>query len=287
MTSPSYTYTGTDAATIDAIIQRQREEADREYQLNKDKLDNEYRVALMNARTNADVMKANRDYQEGQVQIARDRLQFDKETQAQEFGLKQAKLGYDLINTQAQLSGPANYFKAAENARGVSGQAGTSTFLTALQNNARLAGYGAQAGTPTKESLGTLTAKLTGDYGSSGGGTGQVTNYQNGGGGGTGQTLPASGGATATAAGTGTGTAAGSDSWGAYQTNSQNYSNQIGQIGQAGAHKLASGQLEQLTPTELSLFKAGLADQGFDPETFLTQYNRSRVGQTIGLNRAA
>ncbi len=142
---------------------------DLNYEIQKRTIDNNYKVAMMNARTQQDQQRAQQAYNEAQVQLATERLQFDRETQAQNFGLNQAKLGYDLVGTAAQLRGPANHFQAAEYSRGVAGNPQTSTFLSALQNNNRMAGFGAQAGLPAPETLGSLTAKLNGDQS---GGTG-------------------------------------------------------------------------------------------------------------------
>lgn len=119
-------------------------------------------------------------YQDAQAQNIADRLAFDRENAAADraqresefartFGLNQARLGYDLIGTAANLRGPSNYFQASNYARGVAAQPGTSTFLSALQNNTRLADFGRQAGAPDAETLGSLTAKLGGGGANPGG----------------------------------------------------------------------------------------------------------------------
>lgn len=149
--------------TLSEVIGRMRQEADRAYGLQKQQLDNSYKVDLMNARTAQDVARANAKYQQGQLALAREQLQFDREVQAQEFGLKQAGLGYNLLEMGANLRGPANVFQAAEFNRGVSSMPQTSTFLSALQNNARLPGFTAQGGLPAPETLNTLMAKMGGD----------------------------------------------------------------------------------------------------------------------------
>lgn len=157
----------------DVYLARQQEVQDREYQLQKDRLKQEYTTAMRNARTNQDRERAAARYNEGQLRLSEDRLKFDRDTQAQEFGLKQARLGYDLIGTAAQLRGPANFYQASEYSRGVSQMPQTSTFLSALQSNARMAGYGAQGGLPERETLDTLTAKLGGGTGLQNGAPGE------------------------------------------------------------------------------------------------------------------
>lgn len=244
-------YTPQDAATVSAAIERQREIADRDYDLRKKQAKREYETALMSARTAQDVQAANERYQDAQAEIARDRLAFDRDVQAQnlawerekfgqQFGLQQAELGYNLLGQAAQLRGPANYYQASEYARGISSMPQTSTFLSALQNNNRLSDFGAQGGLPERETLGTLSAKL-------GGGTG----LQNG------------------------------------APSEDATLGQIGNIAAKGAHQLGAGALEQLTPTELGLFTSGLDRLGIDKDTFLSQYRRSRVGQSYANAAAA
>jgi hypothetical protein len=268
-------YTAADAESVSQVIARMRQEMDREYGLNKRKLDNEYRTALMNARTSRDVAEANRKYQEGQLQLARDRLAFDKEVQAQEFGLKQANLGYSLVGTLANLRGPADHFQASNYARGVSNQPGTSTFLSALQNNARLSGFGAQQGHPDADNYGTLTQKLTGTYQSATGGT---TNAS---------------GQSATTGAMGQGNIVDGTVTAASSTPASGQSSDDARLGQIrnlytqGAHKLNAGALEQLTPSEMGLLKSGIDANGGDWTTFLDTYRRSRVGQNVGMSRAA
>ena len=229
-------------------------------QRQKEQIQNQYKIALMNARNQNEVAEANRKYQEAQVQLARDRLQFEREQQAQEFGLKQANLGYNLIGTLAQLRGPSNYFAASNLARNTAAQPGTSTFLNALQNNSRLAGFGAQAGAPQAETYNTLTAKLTGQDTGTGAGGGAATTGQAG--------------------------VAGSLTTGGRNAEDNAYLNQIHGIAARGAHRLSAGTFEQLSPTEQQLFLSGLetADENgnaYDAATFLDQYRRSRIGQSV------
>lgn len=224
---------------------------------NAQSIKNQYQVAMRNAKSEEERNAITKWYNEQQVELAK------------------AKLGYDLLSTQASLKGPADYVQAANYARGVSNSGGAG-FLSALQGNVRMAGYGAQQGTPDAESLDTLTSKLTGSYSA---GTGGTTNASgtNGYRDSTGTT--ATTGGTTAAATTDTGT---QSSDGSYFSNAANLKQQAGNIYAAGAHKLTSGSLEQLTPTELALLKSGIDASGGDYSTFLDQYRKSRVGQTIG-----
>lgn len=244
-------------------IAEQKREADRTYKLNKAKLDQDYKIAKQNARTAQERNQIDRWYNEQQVQIAQQRLaeegrqfdqrlSFDREVQAQNLGLNQARLGYDVLGMQAQLRGPEDYFAASNYARGVAAQPGTATFLNALRDNSHLAAFGAQAGAPDAVSVNSLSAKLGGP-----------------------NIIPGTGAATPTST-----------------SGVDDLHRQIQQIGLAGAHKLGAGALERLTDTELKLLQGGLGTAGpdgkaFDVPTFMQQYARSRIGQSLGNVRAA
>ena len=195
-----------------------------------------YKINMANARTQRDQMKATREYQQGQLQNLRDRLAFDREKQAQDLGLQQATLGYNVVKTMADYQRPEDYFKEAEYARGVAGNPNTSTFLSALQNNQRMAGFNARGGAAVPAGADGMMAKLTGTAGAG---------------------------------------------------NENNYLAQIGNIAVKGPHQLGAGALEQLTDTERKLFTAGLSKLGYDPDTFLSGYARSRIGNRAGSALAA
>jgi hypothetical protein len=48
-------------------------------------------------------------------------------------------------------------------------------------------------------------------------------------------------------------------------------------IFQAGAHKLAPGTMEAMTPTEKGLFQSAANASGINPDDFEAQYRRSRL----------
>lgn len=223
------------------IQQQQQQQADREYQLNRDKLDQDYKTAKLNAKTARERNEIDKWYNQQQVKIAQDRLAFEQDSFNKTHGLNQAKLGADLVGTLANLSGPANYFKAADYARGISSMPQTAGFLSALRDNTGLTAFGQQGGIPEAESYGSLLGKL-------------------GGGNGAGGTLADTGAAGWTPDGNNLATIAG--------------------IGARGAHKLGAGSLESLTDTERKLFTAGLGEAGLDANTFLDQYARSRIGNS-------
>lgn len=247
--------------------------ADEKYALDKQKAKQEYETALSGARTAADVARANARYQDAQAQNARERLafdrdkeaarlafdrestaarlDFDKQTQAQNFGLNQAKLGYDVLGEAAKMRGADDYFQASNYARGVANDPNSSTFLTALKNNVKLPDFGAQYGAPDAYTLGSLSTKLGTPLGAG---------------------------------------AAGAGAPGA-QSNADAYLRQIHSLGDAGAHTIGAGGLEQLSPDELGLLKSGLEapldGKAFNWNTFIDSYKKSRIGQGIGANNAA
>lgn len=244
-------------------LAEQKRQADRDYGLKKRELDQQYQISQQNARTAKERNEIDKWYNQQQVQLAQQRLSeegrqfdqrlaFDKQTQAENLGLNQAKLGYDVLGMQAQLRGPQDYFQASELARGVAAQPGTATFLNALKNNAHLVGYGEQAGIPDKVSVNSLAAKLGGP-----------------------QIIP------------GTGAAAASTSGGGPLSNEDANLGAIRNLYAAGAHKLGAGSLERLTDTELKLLQSGIGASGGDLGTFMDQYRRSRIGQNVGNMRAA
>ena len=225
---------------------RQNQLTQKNYENQAREIEQNHKVALMGARTAQDVAAADQEYKRAQVQLARETLTFNRESFAQTFGegqrqfdvntgLAQAGLGMRGVETAASLRGPEDYFVAADYARGFSQMPGSSGFLSALQNNTRLADFGKQGGVPQPETMDSLTAKLQG------GGN----------------------------------------------PNTGSYLAQIGNVAAKGAHQVGAGVLEQFSPTESKLFTAGLSELGYDPETFLSQHRRSRIGQTFSGSRAA
>jgi hypothetical protein len=122
--------------------------------------------------------KVDKWYKEAQIQLARetlieDRRQFDAkfgEDQRQfnaTFGEDQrqfnASTGLDVLKTGASLSGPENYFEAADFARGVQQRGDVPKFLEDLRSTgAPELATGPYSQQPTPLTLGSLTARLTG-----------------------------------------------------------------------------------------------------------------------------
>lgn len=289
---------------INNQIQQQQQQADRDYGLKKQGLDQQYSLAKMQARSQQERNQIDREYQQAQVQLARDRLAQDAQQFSQNLGQRQhefdvnagfnqrdfgqhqhefdigqgnnvrdfgqrqyefganlgenqrqfnTQTGYNLLNMQANLRGPANYFQASNLAHNVAGDPNSATFLDALRSNTHLPGFSAQGGVPDAVSLNSLAAQQ-GNVPMMAGGA--MAEYQQG------------QGAQATAA-------------------EDPRLAQIRGIYAAGAHKLAPGALEQMTPTERGLFGSGIDAIGGDQDTFLDQYRRSRVGQRLGMAAAA
>lgn len=246
------TYNGVDmTAYLENVRKQNQDNADREYGLRKQQLDHEYQTARLTAKTAQERNAIDQQYQQANIKLAQDRLAEEHRQFDQTFGENQRQYntttGYNLMKTLADLRGPANYFQASNYARNIGGNPNTAGFLDALQNGARLSGFGAQAGLPDAETGATLLNKL----------------------GAQGQTRP------------------GADGSGGGYGNDNNYMAQIGNIAAKGAGQLAPGALENLTQTERDLFGSGLDNLGIDKNTFLDQYARSRFGQGFGSSRAA
>ena len=155
--------TAANAQMLEAYFAEERRRWDANYGQKQSELDRQYDLGKRTART-AEASQALDDwYKRESAGLARERLKQDQYEFEQTNSLNQAKLGYDLIGTAAQLRGPDNYFQAANYARGVSGNPQTATFLSALQNNTRMADYGMQGGQPDPVTVGSLSAKLLGN----------------------------------------------------------------------------------------------------------------------------
>lgn len=247
--------------------EEQRRQFDQDYGLKKQQLDQQYAIARQQAKSASERNALDKWYQQQQVQLAQDRLAMEDRQFNMNFGEQQRQfntnLGYNLLNSLSQLHGPSDYFAASNLARGVAAQPGSAVFLNALRDNIKLPGFGAQAGAPTAETGNTLMAKLSGQP-VSGGTTFGAANAA---------------GLSPSLAGTGSGARDAANS----------YVNQIHALAARGGQGIGAGVLEQLSPDEFDLFKAGLEapdEQGnaYSAPAFLDQWRRSRIGQSVGSN---
>ncbi len=150
------------AAALEAYYAEERRRWDATYQQNQTRLDRDYEIQRQNAETAEEAAALDKWYKRESAALARERLREDKYQFEQTHALNQAKLGYDLVGTLAQMRGPDNYFQAANYARGVSGNPQTATFLTALQNNTGMSDFNAQGGLPDPVSYNSMVGRLTG-----------------------------------------------------------------------------------------------------------------------------
>ena len=141
-------------------------------------IDQTYQVAMMNARTTQEQAQLTREYQRAQVDLAKSRLAFDERASERDFGQRQREFGVNtglaqaglakgMIDTAANLSGPANVFEAYDLNRGYGSMQETPAFLSALRNNTALRAFGAQGGAPDPKTLDSLMAKMSPGYASS------------------------------------------------------------------------------------------------------------------------
>lgn len=229
------------AAAVEASNAQMRDDNDRNYKLKKNEVEQQYKIAKLNAKTQRERNEIDRWYNQQQVQLAQERLAQDKYEFEQEHALNKGRLGYDVLNMAAQLRGPENYFQAANFARGVADDPNSAGFLNALKDNIGQRSYGAQYSVPDPVTLNSLASSL---------GT------------------PFETGAVQPGALSPGNTAAADDT----------RLNQIRGLYAGGAHKLGAGALEGLTADEFKLLQSGIDAIGGSGATFLDQYRRSRVG---------
>lgn len=187
--------------------------------------------------------RSNTNYQNAQAQNIRDRLNFDRENAAADRAQRESEFGRTFGLNQAQLG--YNLLKT-----GVDYHNNPADYFNEAEWTRGVAGN-----PQTSTFLSALQSNTRLPSFVARGSPAEVADL---------------GGLTAKLAGGGT------------TDNSGNYLAQIGNIGAKGPQQLGAGALEQLTPTERSLFTGGLAKLGYDPTTFLAGYGRSRIGQGIG-----
>lgn len=176
----------TSAAAFESAIGRSVRESDRDYDLRKDALKLKRQELL---EIGIPAAKVDKWYKEQSIQLARDELiedrrqfdlshgenvrQFDlgfgesqrqfNETLGEDRRQFNAGTALDVLKTGASLSGPENYFEAADFSRGVQQRGELPKFLEDLRSTgaAGLA-TGPYTQQPTPLTLGSLTARLTG-----------------------------------------------------------------------------------------------------------------------------
>lgn len=148
------------AQALEAYYAEERRRWDANYSQKQTQLDRDYQLAQRTAKNADEKLALDKWYQEQSIGLAKERL-------AQDQRQFEATTGLDMLKTASSLRGPENYYQAAEYARGVSQMPQSATFLNSLANQTRMADYGAQGGLPNPETMGTLSAKLTGQGGTS------------------------------------------------------------------------------------------------------------------------
>lgn len=143
--------TDTDAANAE-----QQRRYNEEFGLRKKQLDQNYALALRNAKTQEEATRLNREYQRAQLQLAREQFEFNK-------GMEQSKLGLDYLKTQVDYqNSPDNYFKLMDLRAGASQRQDVPIFLQNLFSNVQAPAWQTPGGTPTPGSVQAGAAALTG-----------------------------------------------------------------------------------------------------------------------------
>lgn len=120
---------------------------DLNYELQKKQIDNQYQIAIRNAKTAEEAQRIQKWYQEQQVRLA------------------ESRLGLDYLTTAAQMRGPGDWAQFSDFLRGASQRQDVPVFVQALQNNTRMPAFQAAGGQPTPASADALLAQMTGQGG--------------------------------------------------------------------------------------------------------------------------
>jgi hypothetical protein len=224
----------------------QRRQADQDYGLKKQQLDQQYAIAKMNAKSASERNALDKWYQQQQVQLAQDRLAMEDRQFNQTFGENQRQFntttGLNALNTLSQLRGPNNYFQSSNFARGFADLPGSAGFLDAVRNNVKLPGFVGPSGSPDAVTGNSLLARL--------------------------------GGGTATA---GNGGASSNDA-----LLGQIHAIGAAGGGKIGAGVLESLSTDELGLLQSGLEAPDSQGKAFSWPTFLEQVRQSRIGQSVG-----
>lgn len=218
-------------------------------------------------------------------ELGRGRLGLDTELGRGRLEVERGGLGLQAVSEAAKMGGPENYFQYLDYLGGARQLPGMANWLGALQGNApQLAFTAPGAQRPAAQSFGGMIGLLGGSTapGTSGGGG------------------AASGGTTGT---TGGSTASGTDPQAAaaaavvkasppstmagYSPDDIRALDVIQGIYGAGAHTMAPGVYESMSPAQKALFASGGRKTGHDPREFLAAHEQSRIGQAASQSRLA
>lgn len=289
---------GEDTRRFDLTFEQQQDEARRSNRLQRDKLEQDYRIAKLSARNqeeaNAiDRWKAEKDYEldTQRVQIEQGRLNLDTELGRGRLDLERGAQGLDLLRTDVDLrSSIRDAFKLADWEAGVRSSGAAPAFLQALIKNAS-ASVGSNAptmtvrpGLPDQNSLQAVLGNL---------GVGQAASDQ------TNAAMSGAGvGATGTAAApsnsaTGAGKSAADPRTVAIQAIAKNFTpsgvegwntgdvaalRAIAALAAQGENKWAN-RFSQLDEDDQELVYGGMARLGINPERTRRNVDRWRPGQ--------
>ncbi len=161
------------AATVDRASREDARRFDAGQAQAKATLDQNYKLAMMNARTQEQQFQITSQYQAANVELGQRQTEFNQNMgqRQTEFntntGLAQANIAKGMVDTAASLSGADNLFEAFDLNRGYGSMQETPGFLEALRNNTRLRDFGAQGGAPAPKTIDSVMAKLQPGYANS------------------------------------------------------------------------------------------------------------------------
>ena len=246
-----------------AVIQNQLDEAqrraDQQYGLQVDTLKQQWKVARLTAKTNAEKNAIDKWYNEAQIDVARQRLAED----SRQFNVK---TGYDVLNMGAQLQGPRNWAQYQRLASGAAANPNTATLFNNLGQAATSGGYkGFGPGQLDPVTLGSLVQDLTG------GGSNAFAAVP-----GVGQ-APTAG--TAAVGGINGAPAGGAQA-------DLDREKAAAQYYIMNPHKIGAGVINSWNPDKQDMFASLIGASGASVPTWLDTLRRSRIGNQYGSNAA-
>lgn len=236
------------------VIQSQLDEAqkraDQQYHLQRDQLNQQWKIAQVNAKSASERNAIDKWYNEQQVELAKQRLAED----SRQFNVK---TGYDVLNMGAQLQGPRNWAQYQRLAAGTAANPNTATLFNNLGQAVTSGGYkGFGPGALDPQTLASMVSDMSGGQSNAFAGVGAI-----GGGG-----------------------ANGTPQGGAMSDFQREQQAALPYI--MNPNKIGSGVIESWNPDKQDMFASLIGASGASVPTWLDTLKRSRLGNTYSGNAA-
>lgn len=237
--------------TIQSLQKQAQDEADRKYQLDRDTLNQNWKIAQVNAKSAAEKNAIDKWYNQQQVELAKQRLAED----SRQFNVK---TGYDVLNMGAQLQGPRNWAQYQRLAAGTAANPNTATLFNNLGQAVTSGGYrGFGPGTLEPQTLASLVSDMSGGQSNAFAGVGAVGS---------------GGGSNGTPRG------------GAMSDLQREQQAAMPYI--MNPQKIGAGVIEAMNPDKQDMLASLIGASGASVPTWLDTLRRSRIGNTYSGNAA-